>query len=337
MQIIKSCVFLLQNSFLMLCMNSSVKFVIKITIKSTIQNIFIYYTFGDLVFQENFRSNNVQTLLLNLFYILVLTQFFNTHNTKIIFILNTNILAINGLILSNNLLYIFILLELFNLTNYLLLASNNNSEHNISNSIKYLIISIFSSIIILIGILYIYYNTGSFNINNIYICNIHKDQYWGNNLIIQGILCKLGKGIFYNYIRDVYSSLNITNLLYILIFPKLALIGLLINLNFQDYSLLVYFSVFSKWVLSISIHFVYKYKIFMIYSSLYNKSMIQLAILYYNNILLLFYQLIYFLILIAKFLLIQNKINYQFEQKGLLYTNKLVAIFLIICLLSLAG
>lgn len=118
-------------------------------------------------------------------------------------------------------------LQLINLAIYFLLSLNKNSEKTLSGGFKYLLLSALASALILLGITYIYYITGSTNYDNIYLINYFiKDKLiLPFLLILIGIFFKLGCGPFHQWLPDLYDCLPISLVLWLATLPKITLLA----------------------------------------------------------------------------------------------------------------
>lgn len=190
-------------------------------------------------------------------------------------ILILNLISFNLLLLVNDLLLLFISLELFSFILYLFILLKTSHKNSII-SILYLLINSLASFFFLLGISLIYKNTGTLYLNNILFSNIpnYSTEYWELNslsigylIIIFSILFKLGLAPLHFAIIRVYPSLDYTLLFYFIIIPKLIYFYLLnqfissfllldwyLSLNNKPFliGLLLFFSIFSIFIGSIS-------------------------------------------------------------------------------------
>lgn len=186
-------------------------------------------------------------------------------------ILILNLISFNLLLLVNELLLLFISLELFSFILYLFILLKTSHKNSIM-SILYLLINSLASFFFLLGISLIYKNTGTLYLNNIFFSNIpnYSSEYWELNslsigylIIIFSILFKLGLAPLHFAIIRVYPSLDYTLLFYFILLPKLIYFYILnqfiSSFLILDWSnkpfligLLLFFSIFSIFIGSIS-------------------------------------------------------------------------------------
>ena len=130
------------------------------------------------------------------------------------------------IISANNLIVLFLGIELSSLSLYSLIALNRSSFLSSEAAIKYFVLSIIASAIILFGFSYLYGISGSINIlditkyaNNNEISNLYLFSYV---LIFIGIAFKFAVAPFHMWLPDVYEGapLPITN--FIASIPKIA-------------------------------------------------------------------------------------------------------------------
>lgn len=126
-------------------------------------------------------------------------------------------------------------------------TGGNNHSFTVEASLKYFLLSAFSSGVILFWFSILYLQTGS---SSIYFLAIDSG-YFGNNIYSYQILCammfKLGAAPLHLWVVQIYNGVKRQLILYIATAPKLALFGFWINsfsLAWTDYTLLL-FSLFS--------------------------------------------------------------------------------------------
>lgn len=184
------------------------------------------------------------------------------------------------LILTNDLFEFFIFLELFSITIYFLFYFNSigtNLIYSSSLGIYYFIISSLSSLMILFNISSIYSLYGILNISELSLFDINI------NIMILGILVKIGVAPFQFWVVSLYEKLDKIIIVYLSIIPKFIYIYLLIKLNVSSSWLIFYFSS----ILSLIIGSIYGLKEQNVYkilanSSIFNMGFLLLAFLYKN-------------------------------------------------------
>jgi NADH-quinone oxidoreductase subunit N len=130
---------------------------------------------------------------------------------------------------SRDLFSAFVLLESLNITSFILLTTRSDEFRSLESAIKYLYVSILTSIIFLIGILFVYINFGSFSYSDIELVLRYAQflpftdfvfGYFGLYLILFAFLIKLGIFPFYSWFINVYNGLNYFGLMFIAILSK---------------------------------------------------------------------------------------------------------------------
>ena len=140
------------------------------------------------------------------------------------------------LVSSSSLLSMYVALELQSLSIYSIIALSRNNRVTNEASIKYLVLGILSSAIILYGISYVYGFSGSImyaEISNYlvkYYSNNNLGIMFGITLILCGIFFKLSIVPFHVWLPDIYqgSRIPVTSILATL--PKVSLVIALLNI-----------------------------------------------------------------------------------------------------------
>ena len=212
-----------------------------------------------------------------------------------------NILGILCFISAETFLTAYITLELQSLTLALLFAIKYFSKYSSESSLKYFIISSFSTAILLLGfgilyglygvihfesLLYLtYYEFLNFkNINN--FINEYILIIFALSLILISILIKLGTVPFHMWTLDVYEGAPILITLYALVIPKIAYLAFLLKLvfysfnefNFLFYNFFFFTGIFSIIIGSLGALLQTKIKRLMAYSAIANFGYIMLAL-----------------------------------------------------------
>lgn len=277
------------------------------------------------LFNDYLIFNNINKILL-IFSTLFMMLSFNLINYNFIMFLLI-ILSFLGnifLIISYNSLTFILALELQSLTVYLIVALNyNNSEINISSSLKYFILGSLASSLIILGVAL---NLNYYN--DLKILNI-------NLLIIIGCLFKLAVAPFHQWSIDVYNSITNNIISYISLLPKFGIL-LFLFYNVSDYyNLLFIFSALSIIIGSIGGLFQIKYRKLLAYSSIAQIGYLLVAL--HSNEILLLYLIQYTLTTI---LLLYLFTSIDKNNKGLLkllQTNNYITFSLTILFISLSG
>lgn len=277
------------------------------------------------LFNDYLIFNNINKILL-IFSTLFMMLSFNLINYNFIMFLLI-ILSFLGnifLIISYNSLTFILALELQSLTVYLIVALNyNNSEINISSSLKYFILGSLASSLIILGVAL---NLNYYN--DLKILNI-------NLLIIIGCLFKLAVAPFHQWSIDVYNSITNNIISYISLLPKFGILLFLFYNVESYYNLLFIFSALSIIIGSIGGLFQIKYRKLLAYSSIAQIGYLLVAL--HSNEILLLYLIQYTLTTI---LLLYLFTSIDKNNKGLLkflQTNNYITFSLTILFISLSG
>ncbi len=262
------------------------------------------------------------------------------------------------IISSNNLIALFLGIELSSLSLYSLIALNRTSLISGEAAIKYFVLSIIASALILFGFSYLYGITNSLVINEIStyllsneISNLYLFSYI---LIFIGVAFKFAVAPFHMWLPDVYegSPLPITN--FIASIPKIAFF--VFAYRFLNDNQILFEDNFSKFILYLGIFSIFIGNIYALaqkkimrmlaYSGVANSGFIFLAIftsIDFNFSVAAFYVITYTITTVSAISIItfisSNKFDlvYIKDFKGLSSKSGLVSILFMITLLSTAG
>jgi NADH-quinone oxidoreductase subunit N len=215
------------------------KYVFHLTVFSVIAALLmsINYISTDslLLFDSSLIKNNVTEFFKYICYFIFLIQIViskeylkqkNLISGEFYSLLIFALLGCFIIISANNLIVLFLGIELSSLSLYSLIALNRSSFLSSEAAIKYFVLSIIASAIILFGFSYLYGISGSINIldiatyaNNNKISNLYLFSYV---LIFIGVAFKFAVAPFHMWLPDVYEGapLPITN--FIASIPKIA-------------------------------------------------------------------------------------------------------------------
>ena len=215
------------------------KYVFHLTVFSVIAALLmsINYISTDslLLFNSSLIKNNVTEFFKYICYFIFLIQIViskeylkqkNLISGEFYSLLIFALLGCFIIISANNLIVLFLGIELSSLSLYSLIALNRSSFLSSEAAIKYFVLSIIASAIILFGFSYLYGISGSINIldiatyaNNNKISNLYLFSYV---LIFIGVAFKFAVAPFHMWLPDVYEGapLPITN--FIASIPKIA-------------------------------------------------------------------------------------------------------------------
>nr|UNJ18903.1 NADH dehydrogenase subunit 2 [Cyanidiaceae sp.] len=308
----------------------------------------------------------ISCLLISIFYLK--QEKVNIFEYKILFLLS--ILAIFLVISSYDFLSIYLALEFQNLTFYILASAKKNSEFSTEAGLKYFILGAVSSGLLLLGISIIYGFTGLSNFEDLsrFFSNItinsktneiSNSTLLGITLIIVSFFFKLSTAPFHMWSPDVYEgSLTsvialfniITKIVVFTLFLRLFEIGFHDLFNYKI-KIIIFCSLTSLIIGSLSALFQKKFKRFLAYSSISHIGFIIIALAAANtNGLnsLFIYIIIYIIITTGIFSILISlrkfksyRINYQIrylnEFNILSLINPLIAFSFAVILFSIAG
>jgi NADH-ubiquinone oxidoreductase chain 2 len=258
-------------------------------------------------------------------------------------IISISIIGMIGIITSKNWLLLIISLELLTYSTSILACIDKEWESTRSSGLKYFLIGAFSSGLIMLGITIIYSETGLLEIKNIVTNNNEITFINGWNLILAGMLFKIGAAPFHYWAPDVYDGVPTIITAWIAILPKLSLLIFLYFYLTNFNTLILYSCWFSLIFGSILGLIQYRIKRLLAYSSITHIGFLLLGVLElenFNNNLgyMTFYVLQYALTSLTIFIII---ICYDVQTisqlKGKINFNILLAICFNFCLFSLAG
>ena len=125
-------------------------------------------------------------------------------NLEYLFILSITLFSIICFINVSNFFLAFVILELISLCMYVLCSFNKRSVYSIESAIKYFIIGSFASLLILLGIIFLFGFTGFLNFSDLTLFFSYIDLFNGDILII-GILSSF-IFIAIGFLFKVYSA-----------------------------------------------------------------------------------------------------------------------------------
>ena len=347
------------------------KYVVSLTIVSTLIALFLcFWAYTEetvFMFNTSLVKDNKTEFFKILCYIIFLIQIIVSQkyleNKKLISgeFYSLLIFALIGcliIISSNNLIALFLGIELSSLSLYSLIALNRTSLISGEAAIKYFVLSIIASALILFGFSYLYGITNSLVINEIStyllsneISNLYLFSYI---LIFIGVAFKFAVAPFHMWLPDVYegSPLPITN--FIASIPKIAFF--IFAYRFLNDNQILFEDNFSKFILYLGIFSIFIGNIYALaqkkimrmlaYSGVANSGFIFLAIftsIDFNFSVAAFYVITYTITTVSAISIItfisSNKFDlvYIKDFKGLSSKSGLISILFMITLLSTAG
>jgi NADH-quinone oxidoreductase subunit N len=265
-----------------------------------------------VLFLDGILSINIPELfseffLISLTFLIVLLTLYTLARAELYLIFITNVLGFTFLWQSQDWIVTVIAWELFNLSLYLLVSINSNTEASLSASIKYFLLSALSTSFLLLGVALLYGLTGSTNydtihallsfpleIDNHYHSSVSLFNTFINStnstflyllpvtLIVLTFLFKLGAAPFYNWSPDLYDSIPTPITLWMTTVVKLSLLFFLIQPSLflftsNAHSLFLLSGILSLIVGSLGLGAQWRIKRFLAYSAISHLGFILLA------------------------------------------------------------
>lgn len=258
----------------------------------------------------------------------------------------TNIFAMCVILESFNFVIFFIGWEIFNLSLYALIIGNNvRTQEALSASMKYFILSAFSTAFLLLGLAILYHTTGTLQFEPIFMNLEHNPIDLAAVFIIFALLFKLSASPLHFWAPDLYSVTPLPITAYISNVPKVFYIFIVIVLmDFLDcqsnYFLIAGF--LSLIIGTIGLTQQTKIKRFLAFSAIANVGYLLLIIQYdpiviYNLVLYIFPALNIFIILIAANKFYDKDIDNIQDLRGFFSFNPFMALSFAISIFSIAG
>jgi len=275
------------------------------------------------------------------------------------------------LVSSCNLIIIYLAIELQGLCFYILASIKTQSNFSTEAGVKYFAQGAVASGIFLLGSSIIYWALGTTNINSIYyiinLLTIDKNIEYIYNymsvfllgilLVIISLLMKLAVAPFHMWAPDVYEGVPTSVTFVFAILPKISLLVLLININiiFFEYSfyyigfILLICGFFSIIIGVFATLYQIKLKRWFAFAGITHIGYIMLMMAMCNIIsirILLFYLIVYIILLICIFNFFFLLKKYSYDRSKIVTineliivfeSNKIIAIFFSLILLSLIG
>ncbi len=285
-----------------------------------------------------------EEIIIYLIGIIILIFYQNNIKLKIskIMVQQLNLISIKLLLESYELFIFFLNWELFNLSLYIFITSDSDSQKSLAVGFKYFLLSALNTSFLLLGLLLIYSQIGSLQYDNI-LLYLNSDL---NNEIINiakyfilvTFLFKLSAVPFHNWSPDLYENVSIKISIWLMIIPKILILFIIINFYSQcSHSFLIFIGLISIILGSIGLTFQFHITRFLTYSAITN---IGYQLLATNNITNLIINIIIYNITILNILLIllcNNQIKTIHHLKGLFKFNPYIIIIFTFNLFSLAG
>tara|TARA_B100001057_G_scaffold495280_1_gene593890 strand:+ start:100 stop:1533 length:1434 start_codon:yes stop_codon:yes gene_type:complete len=364
--------FLMAMGVLMIGIFKSLKkYVVSLTVISVViallLSFFTYYDGSLYIFNDSIIKSNVTEFFKYICYVIFLIQILVSKkylkdkeliSGEFYSLLLFALIGCLIIISANNLIALFLGIELSSLSLYSLIALNRTSLISGEAAIKYFVLSIIASALILFGFSYLYGITNSLMIHEIanYLSNNELSNLYlfSYILVFIGVAFKFAVAPFHMWLPDVYEGapLPITN--FIASIPKIAFFvfayrflndnQILFEDNFSNF--ILYLGVFSIFVGNIYALAQQKIMRMLAYSGVANSGFIFLAIFVsvdFNFSVAAFYVITYTVTTVSAISIItfisSNKFDlvYIKDFKGLSSKSGLISILFMITLLSTAG
>lgn len=322
-----------------------------LALASSIFDTFIFYDgFAITLFNDCLRINQAvlaqESLLIFIALILLVAYRDLKFKPEFYLILFTNLISASFLLQSYNFIIFFISWELFNLSLYIMIIGNGvKKQEALSASLKYFLLSAFSTAFLLLGLALLYHITGSLEFESVYIAMSFQSIDLPVILIIFALLFKMGAAPLHFWAPDLYDTTNLPIAAYISNIPKLLYIFLALNLvDFLECqnNFFIFAGLLSLILGSFALYQQFKIRRFLAFSAIANLGYFLIIIQYsglvlYNLVLYILPVLNIFIILIAIHRFYEKDIDSFTQLKGLFKTNPFLAFSLVISLFSIAG
>lgn len=332
-------------------------------------NIYIYIIFF-LFFILSYSSfQQINTFFFSfelILLILMIIFFFSIKNyvikknlsLKLVILLNYFVFFSCCLLFTSNIISFYFFLEIISFTTIFLIVIFNKKLYNIEAGLKYFVINAITSLFFLIGLGFIYYNTGLYTLTD--LIYYYKQNYknnidlFGFFFIISSFIFKSGIYPFMTWIIDIYQGAeiiitfflsSIQKLTYIFFFFKFLALYFNFIFDWQIIKITIIFvSLCSIIIGNIGIFYQIKIKKYFIWSSFIHSGFLSLLFLSKTNIIILLFYSLFYIIFIShifniiinslfliykKELIINNIIEFKYicQKNNFWYFNILLAFF----------
>lgn len=210
----------------------------------------LYFFFNSYLLDKSILFIKSLCLLFFMLYLLILynvTKHYSFIKPDHIYLMVVSVVGGLFLLSSRDFLPFYLSLEIFSIPLYILVASNYKSNFSTEAGLKYFIVGSFSSGLILFGISFLYWFTGTTNFDDIalilfyenssnfsidYAFNLLNYAFVGVAFIIIGMLIKIGVAPFHFWVADVYIGAPLPITLFLLTVPKIVIWGVFYNIIF---------------------------------------------------------------------------------------------------------
>jgi NADH-quinone oxidoreductase subunit N len=304
-------------------------------------NIYIYIIFFFFFssFYSSFQKINTFFFSFELILIILMIIFFFTIKNylikknlslKILILLNYFVFFSCCLLFSSNIISFYFFLEIISFTTIFLIVLFNKKLYNIEAGLKYFVINAITSSFFLIGLGFIYHNTGLYTLTDsiFYYKQNYKNNIdlYGFFFIILSSIFKLGIYPFMTWIIDIYQGAeiiitfflsSIQKLIYLYFFFKFLALYLNFIFDWEIIKITIIFvSLCTIIIGNLGIFYQIKIKKYFIWSSFIHSGFLSISFLSKTNIIiLLFFSLFYIFFIIHIFNIIINSLFLIYEKE----------------------
>ena len=285
----------------------------------------------------------------------------NLMKTEMYLIFQSNLVGSISLLNSQDWVITLLSWELFNLSLYLLVSLNYSSSHaSLSAAQKYFLQSAQSTGLFLLGIVIIYGITGSTQYDKIGMLQEYESlntnylQEIGFLLILGACLFKLAAAPLHNWAPDLYNAIQTPTTMWMMIIPKISVLGFLyifwithvsiLSSHSLAHYLLYFVGITSLIIGALGLNSQWRIKRFLAYSSISHVGFILLGLYCNEYTAFLNYSFIYLITTINVFIILiifssykGKEISYITDLRGLFRLNPYLSIAFTLAIFSLAG
>lgn len=302
------------------------------------------------LYNDTLRLNQAvlaqESFIIFLALILLITYQDFKFKPEFFLILFSNLISACLLLESYNFIILFISWELFNLSIYTMIIANGvKKQEALAASMKYFLLSAFSSAFLLLGLAILYHITGSLEFETVYIAMSTMSIDLPIILIIFALLFKIGAAPLHFWAPDLYDATPLPITAYISNLPKIIYLFLVLDL--MDFlvcqsNLFLIAGFLSLIVGTLGLTQQYNIKRFLAFSAITNVGYFLIiikfpALVLYNIILYILPLINIFIIIIAANKYYEKDIDNIEQIKGFFRINPFYSFSFTISLFSIAG
>jgi NADH:ubiquinone oxidoreductase subunit 2 (subunit N) len=273
-----------------------------------------------------------EVLLMVAAFVIIVVQGVYAKRPELSLIALPNLIGIVSLFSSNDWLVTVTGWELFNLSIYLLVGMNSYQ----GATIKYFIVSALTTTFLLLAVALLYALTGSAHYDSVVLGMTMELGTVHVEYLLIPLLFKLGAAPLHNWAPDLYDSLSFPLVLWIILIPKLAVIGLLMQISDQLSLAMSSFAVIGviSLVGSVGLSSQWRIKRFLAYSAISNLGFLLITLGTMQLDSYLYYITIYAITFLVQGVILSTGVQFV---TGLVNLNLPLAVAWALSLFSLAG